>query len=284
MKCNKFKIKKYQIVIVIIIVILLAIAGIIWRIYYNKVTITDECINQYFRENVAEEEDFQNSNANIIGISDIQYNNYNKLVLVNLNENNQSPKTYLVLANKKENDFKYIHTSGEMLCLLNGVSNSNVSNNVPKVLEISCKYIENKGIDFFLDGKSEDYKNLFNEITAIDGINKCRQYIKNMIEPLVDNEVEYIVLFEKGTAIVKYMADYEETLEFNSKYPMTEGSYELMEKYGSSGNLRSLKEIYGPPYIVVKKYNIYSMETTETERVGSYDTLEKAKKQLNVEE
>ena len=286
---KRFKIKKYQIVIAISVVVLLVIGSIIGGIYYNITVITNKDITQYFKDNFTGADNLANSNVEIIGTSNIQYNNYNKLVLANLSANDgnsQKTTTAIILANKKENDFKYIGTSMEALYLLNGVSNSNVSTNVPKVLEVTGDYITNKGIDFFEYANSEDYKNWFNAITRIDGIDKSRQYIKTRLARNINNsDLEYTVLFEKNTAIIKYIAVYEQTLESNSKWPINESTYKYHSKRSiDDDTLDFFTRQYGPAYVPTKKYNVYSMETEDMEKVGTYDTLEEAENDLDVEE
>lgn len=81
-KIRKFKIGKYQIGIAISIVVLLAIGGIGGAIYYNSTTITDEYIENYLKEErgFSQVDDLQ---IEILATMDINYENYNKFLLVN---------------------------------------------------------------------------------------------------------------------------------------------------------------------------------------------------------
>lgn len=202
--------------------------------------------------------------------------------------------TVIYLVNKKDDNIEGITSNNNLLYLLKGIANSNKSKNSPKIAEICVKYIQNKGDEFFNDTSSEDFKSLVKEIGDIVGTEKSREFIKTEYAKDVSSKninLEYTVLFEKGSALIKYIAFYETTTEYNSNYPMSESTYETYQKYGSSSTLRSLQELFGSPYVTVKKYNVYKIDKTyanaeefEKGKVGSYDTLKEAEEQLNVEE
>ena len=73
---------------------------------------------------------------------------------------------------------------------------------------------------------------------------------------------------------------------------MDEKTYKLaFGDYSDRSSRQALEYLYGPPYITVKKYDVYEIGTEssneqefEDTKVGSYETLEEAKEQLNVEE
>ena len=97
---KKFKIK---IVIAISIVVLLAIGGIIGGVYYNNTVITDEFLTENFKQNGFEQ--FDNVNVTTLAVKDIIYNDFNKLVVANIDITNNGSKisrTGILLVNKKE--------------------------------------------------------------------------------------------------------------------------------------------------------------------------------------
>ena len=294
-KVKNFKIKKYQIVIAISIVILLAIGGVIGGAYYNNTVITDEFLTENLKQNGFEQ--FDNVNVTTLAIKDITYDDYNKLVVANIDVSNSSTKvlrTSILLVNKKENKVNSFTINNSLLYLLKGIANSNTADNPSKIAEICVKYIQNKGTSCF-NNTSDDFKNLVKEIGNIVGTEKSRNFIKTEYAKVVSNaniSLDYTILFEKNSVLIKYIAFYETSVEFNPKYPMSEKTYKLaFGDYSDKSSRQTLEYLYGPPYITVKKYNVYEIgaeysneQEFEDTKVGSYNTLEEAKEQLNVEE
>lgn len=293
---KKFKVKKYQVVIAISIVVLLAIGGIIGAIYYNNTVITDDFLTENFKQNGFEQ--FDNVNVKALAIKDITYNGYNKLVVANVDvtiNGVNMQNTGILLVNKKENKVEGLTTNTVLSYLIKGIANSNTKETSPKIADICVKYIQNKGTDCFNSIESEDFKSLMKEIGDIVGTEKSRNFIKTEYAKVVSNaniNLDYTLLFEKDSALVKYIAFYETSVEFNPKYPMSEKTYQLaFGDYSDKSSRQTLEYLYGPPYITVKKYNVYSLNTSssneqefEDTKVGSYDTLEEAEENLNVEE
>ena len=294
-KVKNFKIKKYQIVIAISIVILLAIGGVIGGAYYNNTVITDEFLTENFKQNGFDQ--FDSVNITTLAVKDITYNDYNKLVVANIdmtNNGSKIPMTSILLVNKKENKVEGFKINLSLLYLLKGIANSNTAECPSKIAEICVKYIQNKGTDCF-NNSSDDFKNLVKEIGDIVGTEKSRNFIKMEYAKVASNaniSLDYTILFEKNSALIKYIAFYETSVEFNPKYPMDEKTYKLaFGDYSDRSSRQALEYLYGPPYITVKKYDVYEIGTEssneqefEDTKVGSYETLEEAKEQLNVEE
>lgn len=294
-KVKNFKIKKYQIVIAISIVILLAIGGIIGGVYYNNTVITDEFLTENFKQNGFEQ--FDNVNVTTLAVKDIIYNDFNKLVVANIDITNNGSKisrTGILLVNKKEKKVDSFTINNTLLYLLKGVANSNTEETSPKIAEICVKYIQDKGTDCF-NSTSDNFKNLVKDIGDIVGTEKSRDFIRTEYAKVASNaniNLDYTILFEKNSALIKYIAFYETSVEFNPKYPMDEKTYKLaFGDYSDRSSRQALEYLYGPPYITVKKYDVYEIGTEssneqefEDTKVGSYETLEEAKEQLNVEE
>lgn len=293
---KKFKIKKYQIIVAISIVVLLAIVGIIGAVYYNNTVITDDFLTENFKQNGFEQ--FENVNVKALAIKDITYDGYNKLVVANVDvtiNGVNMQNTGILLVNKKENKVEGLTTNTVLSYLIKGIANSNTKETSPQIAAICVKYIQNKGTDCFNNIESEDFKSLMKEIGDIVGIEKSRNFIKTEYAKVVSNaniNLDYTLLFEKDSALIKYIAFYETSVEFNPKYPMSEKTYKLaFGDYSDKSSRQTLEYLYGPPYITVKKYNVYTINTSssneqefEDTKVGSYNTLEEAEEQLNVEE
>lgn len=289
---KKFKIK---IVIAISIVVLLAIGGIIGGVYYNNTVITDEFLTENFKQNGFEQ--FDNVNVTTLAVKDIIYNDFNKLVVANIDITNNGSKisrTGILLVNKKEKKVDSFTINNTLLYLLKGVANSNTEETSPKIAEICVKYIQDKGTDCF-NSTSDNFKNLVKDIGDIVGTEKSRDFIRTEYAKVASNaniNLDYTILFEKNSALIKYIAFYETSVEFNPKYPMDEKTYKLaFGDYSDRSSRQTLEYLYGPPYITVKKYNVYEIGTEssneqefEDTKVGSYNTLEEAEEQLNVEE
>ena len=294
-KVENFKIKKYQIAIAISIVILLSIGGSIGGVYYNNTVITDEFLTENFKQNGFDQ--FDSVNITTLAVKDITYNDYNKLVVANIdmtNNGSKIPMTSILLVNKKENKVEGFKINLSLLYLLKGIANSNTAECPSKIAEICVKYIQNKGTDCF-NNSSDDFKNLVKEIGDIVGTEKSRNFIKMEYAKVASNaniSLDYTILFEKNSALIKYIAFYETSVEFNSNYPMSEKTYKLaFGDYSDKSSRQTLEYLYGPPYVTVEKYNVYEINaeyTNEQEfedtKVGSYDTIEEAEEQLNVEE
>ena len=294
-KVENFKIKKYQIAIAISIVILLSIGGTIGGVYYNNTVITDEFLTENFKQNGFDQ--FDSVNITTLAVKDITYNDYNKLVVANIdmtNNGSKIPMTSILLVNKKENKVEGFKINLSLLYLLKGIANSNTAECPSKIAEICVKYIQNKGTDCF-NNSSDDFKNLVKEIGDIVGTEKSRNFIKMEYAKVASNaniSLDYTILFEKNSALIKYIAFYETSVEFNSNYPMSEKTYKLaFGDYSDKSSRQTLEYLYGPPYVTVEKYNVYEINaeyTNEQEfedtKVGSYDTIEEAEEQLNVEE
>ena len=288
---KRFKIKKYQIVIAISVVVLLIIGGITGGIYYNNTVITDDFLTENFKQNGFEQ--FDSVKVKTLAVKDITYNDYNKLVVANIDITNNGSKisrTGILLVNKKEKKVDSFTINNVLLYLLKGVANSNTKETSPKIADICVKYIQSKGTDCFNNIETEDFKSLTKEIGDIVGIEKSRNFIKMEFAKEVKNaniDIDYTILFEKDSVLIKYLAFYETSVEFNPKYPMSEKTYKLaFGAYSDKSSRQTLEYLYGPPYITVKKYNVYNFgeDATDENKVGSYDTLEEAEEQLNVEE
>ena len=138
---KRFKIKKYQIVIAISVVVLLIIGGITGGIYYNNTVITDDFLTENFKQNGFEQ--FDSVKVKTLAVKDITYNDYNKLVVANIDITNNGSKisrTGILLVNKKEKKVDSFTINNVLLYLLKGVANSNTKETSPKIAESKQKY------------------------------------------------------------------------------------------------------------------------------------------------
>lgn len=270
------KVKSNYLVVIIIVVILIfgVIAG---GVYYNNTVISDEYLTNNYRENGFSQ--FDNVEVKVLDIEDIEYKNFNKLVLakVTINNNNQEVSNVgLLLVNKKENDVEGFTINNNLIQILNGVAN----NNMPKVKDItklSAKYIQMVGTDIFQKGETEDFKNLINEYSKIIGLKESREYVKTGFAKQLNANLDYTLLFEKQSPIVKYIAFYEMKQVYNWSIPEQAAKILYSNDRKTYNNFVA---IYGSPYKTVQQYTICDLTGKEIEH---YSSLEKAKEKLNVD-
>lgn len=292
--------RKIKILIIISIIVIILIIGTLSGLYFygenikiGKITInnpmsnygiTDEYLTNNFKENGWDQ--YDNVDVNILAIADIEYNEFNKVVLASNTVTNNGVKltnTGILLLNRKDNMVKGFTINSNLIMIFNGLAN-NSNNKAIEVLEVSVKYIQEYGIDFFSNNSSNQYRLLIKEISDIIGVNKARGYVKSgMVESVksISSNLDYTLLFEKESALVKYIAFYGEKLEFNSSWPIDETAAKYLYTYNRR-TYNNLISIYGQPYKTVKQYELYSME--DVNAVSTYKSLETAKEKLNVEE
>lgn len=292
-KTNIFKIKYIKISVIIVCII--AIIGVSGKIYYDNTTITDEYIVKYLKEEKGFEQ-FDDVSIKILATEDIDYNNLNKLVINNMTiskNGNTFSQVGILLINRKNNQVESSTISNNLSYILNSLVFN--SSKAQEVARVSAKYIQNNGIEMLNSSDTENFRNYIKEISNIIGVEKARKSVNEETLKLYKSNnmsVQPTNLFEKDSAFVKYIAFYETKMEFNSSYPMSESQYELMQQYGGSNSkssLRSLQELFGPAYKLVNKYTVYETKkyTDEKEfeknKVGTYNSLDNARKKLNVD-
>lgn len=233
--------------------------------------------------------DKESLNLEIIEIEDIEFENFNKIVLASskaISQEKSDKHTGILLINKKENKIKDVLITNEIQWLIEGIYN-NEKSKLSELTELIAKIISSKGTEV-LSSSSNDYKNAMKEITSFIGIENSKQYIKQNFQKLSQDYertvgTKIIPLFEKESAIIKYYAIYEKSLQFNSRYPIDERMYKYFSNdYSYRSTLNALEYAYGPAYETVEQYSIY--ENVYETATNHYKTLDEAKKHLNVEE
>lgn len=295
---NKVVSKKNKILIIsVIAVIIVVIAVLIGLRLYGKnikvgnitvenplvnLEITDEWLTNNFKKNGFEQ--FEDVNVKIINIIDIDYNNFNKLILSEVtvtDKGTTKSEVGIVLANKKEDKVEGFTTNNNLTWILASLKNSN-KNKSKEVLDICAKYIQSYGTEIFNDTENEIFGELVKETSNIIGIKEAREYVNNEFKKLSNTDSYYTLLFEKGSARIKYIAFYEEKLQFNPKWSISEQMYKYFSSsYKYKDTIETYKFVYGEPYVMVGQYEIW---TLSQEVVGTYKSLEFVKTQYNVEE
>lgn len=297
MKTNKvsskspIKIKLNYAVLVVAIITILLIGGILGGIYYKNTIISEAYLTSKFKENGFSQ--FDDVNVQILDIEDIYYKNFNKLVLAKsivTNNNVEISNVGFLLVNKKENNVESFTINNQLMLLLNGVAENNISK-VQEITKVSARYIQMSGTDIFQRNETDDFRNLINEYSTIIGLKESKDYIKKGFAKQTNENLDYTLLFEKQSPIIKYIAFYETTTKYNTNYPCDEKMYQYFKKdYSHRDSINALEYVYGPAYITVQEYTVYEIgevknaQDFEKMKVGSYSTLEKAKASLNVEE
>lgn len=295
---NKGVSKKNKILIIsVIAVIIVVIAVLIGLRLYGKnikvgnitvenpminLEITDEWLTNKFKENGFDQ--FEYVNVKIIDIKDIDYNNFDKLILLKVtvkNNGTTETKVGIELANKKEDKIEGVTINNNLIWILSSLKNSN-KNKSEEVLDTCAKYIQAYGTKIFNDRENEIFGELTKEISNIIGIKKARECVNNEFMKLPNADSDCILLFEKESALVKYIAFYEEKLQFNPKWSISEQMYKyFLSSYKYKDTIATYKLIYGEPYVMVGQYVIADSSQNV---VGTYKSLEFVKTQYNVEE
>lgn len=295
---NKGVSKKNKILIIsVIAVIIVVIAVLIGLRLYGKnikvgnitvenpminLEITDEWLTNKFKENGFDQ--FESVNVKIIDIKDIDYNNFDKLILLKVtvkNNGTTETKVGIELANKKEDKIEGVTINNNLIWILSSLKNSN-KNKSEEVLDTCSKYIQAYGTGIFNDRENEMFGELTKEISNIIGIKKARECVNNEFMKLPNADSDCILLFEKESALVKYIAFYEEKLQFNPKWSISEQMYKyFLSSYKYKDTIATYKLIYGEPYVMVGQYVIADSSQNV---VGTYRSLEFVKTQYNVEE
>lgn len=295
---NKVLSKKNKILIIsVIAVIIVVIAVLIGLRLYGKnikvgnitvenpminLEITDEWLTNKFKENGFDQ--FEYVNVKIINITDIDYNNFDKLILAEVtvkNNGTTESKVGIELANKKEDIVEGVTINNNLIWILPSLKNSN-KNKSEEVLDTCAKYIQAYGAEIFNDRENEMFGELTKEISKIIGIKKARECVDNEFRKLSNADSDCILLFEKESARIKYIAFYEEKLQFNPKWSISEQMYKyFLSSYKYKDTIATYKLIYGEPYVMVGQYVIADSSQNV---VGTYRSLEFVKNQYNVEE
>ena len=308
---NKKGLNKKSIVFTIIFVVLLGLGGAYGLYLYGKdivigeikinnimsdIGITDEYMTKKLKEKGFEQ--FDDAKVKILAIEDIEYNNFNKLAIAKHTITNNGVTTSLTgisLINRKEDIVESFDTNMNIIYLLNGLSNEE-SSKAQEIASICAKYVQEKGIEFFDYRDSLAFKRFVKELSDTLGIEKSRRYVNNGFGKTVQQQginLDYTLLFDKESALVKYIAYYETRLQYNTNYPFNERQYKYFSNdYSYRDTLNSLEYVYGPAYELVKEYVVYDMsgyekvtneEEFEKTKVGAYKSLNDAKTDLNVD-
>ena len=251
--------------------------------YLLKGGITDRYLTNNFKDSGFDQ--FDDIKVKAINIEDLEYKEYSKLVLadIRITENgNTINNSGFLLVNRKNDKVEGFTVNNNLRFLILGIC-ENKSFKSKELTQIVAKYINENGTDFFADNETTEYKNLVKEFSNIIGIDKSRNYVKKeILKQLPNNKSNCTLLFEKESALVKYMCYYETTLEYNSKYPYDENTYNnLLKGYQYEDLKNTLTYLYGPAYSTVTKYNVYDIKTSKF--VKGFDSLNEARNYFKVD-
>lgn len=245
--------------------------------------ITDKYLTNNFKENGWDK--YDDVDVHILAITNIEYNDFNKLVLAKntvTNNGTKSSNTGILFLNRKDNTVEGLTTNSNLIWIFNGLVNN--TNKAQDVLDISAKYIQEYGTEIFTDVSNKEFGLLVKDISNVIGVDKAREYTKSgkaEQAELINSNLDCTLLFEKESAKIEYYAFYEKKSKFNSKWPIDENTYKYFSKdYSMRDTLNTFEYVYGEPYVIVEQYTIY---TGEGKSVGTYLTLDEAKNKLNVE-
>lgn len=217
------KIKKVFIVLTPILTIILLIVAILGRLYFYRkdvkigsiiienpmsyIGITDEYITNIYKMSYEISE--YDCNTKILAIKNIDYKNFDKLAFIEILYNDKSTMA-LALIDTNNDNLQGFNTDYNINCLLDGIYNNNPAK-ANEFIKISVKYIENCGIEVFSNYETQDYKNLIKDISNIIEVERSREYVTSELKKMDQEqgmEYDYILLFEKESAFIKYLAIY----------------------------------------------------------------------------
>lgn len=282
-KNNKNSRFKFFIIIIIIICVIS-----IGNIYYNNTSINDTYLTKKYI-NISQS---NNVKVKILNIANINYKDFNKIVFAKfIYENQNNNLSGLMLVNKKEDKVECVTINSTMLWLLSGIAESEPEK-VKDINNTIAEYIQNYGTESVNDLSSDNFKSLMKKYADIIGNEKCKNYIKTAFSRYSNTTLNYTILFEKGTPIIKYIAFYEDTIQYNTNYPIDERTYKYLSKdYSNKKTLNAFEYAYGPAYKTVQQYSLYPINSFyktaqefENSKIGSYSSLDKPKEKFNVEE
>lgn len=220
--------------------------------------------------------------------SNINYNNYNKLITYsNIIQNNsvQVKAGGILLYNTKTKSSKVINVSTDLTSIIYYLNSNGMNSMLNTATNIIRDYIEQYGTEVLFDNKesSTKYKEMVNKVGEKVGVNLCRNIIKeNMIE-LSPNLSNTVFLYSPNEISLKYMGMNVTVQEYNWAHIIDETGARLMATNNYRA-YRNLVAIYGEPYTNVTKFVVYEYINGNAKEVKKYDSLQKAKKDLNVQE
>lgn len=288
---NSTKKKSKNFIWVIIIVVIIVIGIIAGGLYYKYTVISDEYVTEKILELGFDQ--FDATSVDILDIEDINYKDFNKIVLVEVTARESglsATMTAFLLVNKMEDRVQEVQMNNNIIFILNGVA-KNKPSLVKELTKLTAEKIISQGEGVFSEVGTENFKNLINSYSDIVGLEDSRKYIKTEYDKQNTSGLDTTLLFEKGSPMIKYMAFYMTTTKFNTSYPFDERTYQYFANdYSYRDTLNTLEYVYGPAYVTVQEYQVYKLENFDSEAdfqnlyVGSYTSLDSAKQSLNVEE
>ena len=293
---EKYSIKILPKILIALIVILVIIACVYFglRTYSNDIKIgtvtinnplgiTDEYLTENFNQNGFDQ--FDSCKVHKVASMDFNYNGYDKLVLctVDVSKNGVTyQRAGLLFVNRKKDAVSGFTISNNIAYILYAICKEPCDQE--QALKICSEYIQENGVEVFLDTSNIDMiNNLTNIVTVKTARKYVEEFLKKDIASKLDNNSEYVLLYTKGTAVISYVAFKETGLVFNTSYPIDERMYNYFKSsYSYRDTLNTLRYVYGDPYILKTTYSYIKVGDSSIQ--GSKATLNEVKKYLNVEE
>ena len=109
------------------------------------------------------------------------------------NNNVEISNVGFLLVNKKENNVESFTINNQLMLLLNGVAENNISK-VQEITKVSARYIQMSGTDIFQRNETDDFRNLINEYSTIIGLKESKDYIKKGFAKQTNENLEILRL------------------------------------------------------------------------------------------
>ena len=227
--------------------------------------------------------------AKVLAVTDISYNDCDKLVIYSVKVNDGKVEGDVVsigLINKKENRFSNDGCEQNLMLLyvFKGIYNSGNTSKFNELAPTFARYIESEGIGVLMNTKS----NLFKEVGQIVGVNTCRSYIETSLKASTETTKDFYFLYEKNDIICRYTAQYVSSLVYNKKweeYGVSERLYKYYEGNYDRDFINTMTNLVvgEPAYKLKQGYKVYDMETGKETTTNLFNSLEEIKSKYNVE-
>lgn len=289
-----------KVVYAIISIIIVIVVGLAIFIFGNNSKLN---FNSLFNKNIINNEELVNilkNTDNGIGIYlqegtvkigptiDITNNNYDKLISYSCTYINESVTLNaggLLLYNKKEKTSKVVSLGNDVSSIIYYFNDEDENEKLEDIMKEVMNYINIYGEDSYVNmtTNTEAFMQMGRKIGEIAGVKLCRNIAQDSLKKLANVPDEFIFLYKTNEIFNRYTGAYITEKEYCWGSVMSESmvNYYYMNNYST---YKTLVSIYGQPYKTVKKFAVYDSTTDGTPLVNKYDTLEKAKTALNIEE
>lgn len=296
-KDRKIKLIKKLVISIIIIIVILIITILGLKIFNIDIDTNIPIIGNLLKNNVSRKEVeeilkksyngsyLQNDTTKIGSITDISYQDYDKLITYSSTyKNNEITLNTggILLYSSSSKNSKVLTVPANLTYILYYLTTQkDMDKEITKVTEILARHIEKNGTT--LNEMNEEFFKLGEEIGQVVGIELCRNIVEKGVESLSTSLPENAYFLYKEKEISPRYVGF---LTTDNEYVWSvidEKTAQYLYSYDRN-SYNTMIYVYGQPYKSVTKFKVYDFTKDTFPEVGSYSNLENAKKMLNVVE